>query len=494
MELETLIAECTAYDYKVTLEEKKPKSWLKSVSAFANGSGGSLFFGVDNGGFVQGLDDVQHVCEAISSRIRDYMDPLPEVEMIPHIIADKLHILQLKVKTGSYTPYYYVGDGQRVAFVRVGDESVPASAEQMMRLVLKGTNRTYDSLHTDYKAEDYSFTILTNTFKKRTNQEWDKKYLLSFGLVTSTGNLTNAGALFADDSPLSQSRLYCTRWDGKEKGDAINDAEFTGNVLMLLREAMNFVKSNTKRGWEKLPDGRKNKPEYAERAVLEAMVNHFIHRDYTVMGGEVHLDIYDDRLVVTSPGGMYNGMLIQNLDIADVSSERRNPILANVMAQLDYMEKRGSGLTRICNETKALNGYKDELKPMFKSTPTQFQTTIYASSDEPEIEDVAKHDDILYAQDTVANVAGVPDIAGRQVKLGRATERLAEGPEGEFIANVQFAQGLSCFIIQQEGEFYSAIHCQAIGNKGRVLCLVDQEVDHAAFVDGNIIVDGDGAG
>ena len=323
MELETLIAECTAYDYKVTLEEKKPKSWLKSVSAFANGSGGSLFFGVDNGGNVQGLDDVQHVCEAISSRIRDYMDPLPEVEMIPHIIADKLHILQLKVKTGSYTPYYYVGDGQRVAFVRVGDESMPASAEQMMRLVLKGTNRTFDSLHTDYKAEDYSFTILTNTFKKRTNQEWDKKYLLSFGLVTSTGNLTNAGALFADDSPFSQSRLYCTRWDGKEKGDAINDAEFTGNVLMLLREAMNFVKSNTKRGWEKLPDGRKNKPEYAERAVLEAMVNHFIHRDYTVMGGEVHLDIYDDRLVVTSPGGMYNGMLIQNLDIADF-----NPLIS----------------------------------------------------------------------------------------------------------------------------------------------------------------------
>lgn len=250
-----------------------------------------------------------------------------------------------------------------------------------------GINKTFDSLHTDYKAKDYSFTILANSFKDRTKQKWDKKYLLSFGLVTGTGNLTNAGALFADDCPLWQSRLYCTRWDGKEKGDAINDAEFSGNVLMLLREAMNFVKSNTKRGWEKLPDGRKNKPEYAERAVLEAMVNHFIHRDYTVMGGEVHLDIYDDRLAVTSPGGMYNGLLIQNLDIKDVSSERRNPILANVMAQLDYMEKRGSGLTRICNETKALEGYKDELKPMFKSTPTQFQTIIFASSDTPNVGD-----------------------------------------------------------------------------------------------------------
>ncbi len=380
MELETLIAECTAYDFKLMLEEKKPKSWLKSISAFANGLGGSLFFGLDNDGVVRGLDDIQHVCQIISSKIRDYMDPLPNVEMFPQRIGN-LDILQLKVNAGSYTPYYYVGDGQRVAFVRTGDESLPATAEQMVRLVLKGSNKTFDSLHTDYKVEDYSFTILANTFKTRANQEWNKKYLLSFGLVTNAGSLTNAGALFADDSPLWQSRLYCTRWDGKIKEDAINDAEFAGNVLMLLREAMNFVKSNTKRGWEKLPDGRKNKPEYAERAVLEAMVNHFIHRDYTVMGGEVHLDIYDDRLTVTSPGGMYNGALIQNLEIEDVSSERRNPILANVMAQLNYMEKRGSGLTRICNETKALNGYRDDLKPVFKSTPTQFQTTIFASAD-----------------------------------------------------------------------------------------------------------------
>jgi len=386
MELNALIAECTAYDFKVMLEEKKPKSWLKSVSAFANGLGGSLFFGIDNDGIVKGLDDVQHVSEAISSKIRDYMDPLPEVEMIPHDI-DGLHILQLKVNAGHYTPYYYIGDGQRIAFVRVGDESMPATAEQMVRLVLKGSNKTFDSLVTDYKVEDNTFVILANTFKKRTTQEWNKKFLVSFGLVTNSGVLTNAGALFADDCPLWQSRLYCTRWDGKDKSDAINDAEFTGNILLLLREAMNFVKSNTRKGWEKLPNGRKNKPEYAERAVLEAMVNHFIHRDYTVMGGEVHLDIYDDRLTVTSPGGMYNGMLIQNLDIADVSSERRNPILANVMAQLDYMEKRGSGLTRICNETKALEGYKDELKPMFKSTPTQFQTIIFASSDTPNVGD-----------------------------------------------------------------------------------------------------------
>lgn len=84
MELKALIAECTAYDFKLLLEEKRPKSWLKSVSAFANGTGGSLFFGVDNDGIARGLDDVQHTCETISMKIRDYMDPLPEVEMLPH--------------------------------------------------------------------------------------------------------------------------------------------------------------------------------------------------------------------------------------------------------------------------------------------------------------------------------------------------------------------------------------------------------------------------
>ena len=149
------------------------------------------------------------------------------------------------------------------------------------------------------------------------------------------------------------------------------------------------------------------------------MVNLFIHRDYTVMGSEVHLDIYDDRLTVTSPGGMYNGLLIQNLNIADVSSERRNPILANVMAQLDFMEKRGSGLTRICNETKALEGYKDELKPVFKSTPTQFQTIIYATTD---TQNVGDHDGdvsetkLTERQQKILNlIKESPTITGKQM-------------------------------------------------------------------------------
>ena len=107
------------------------------------------------------------------------------------------------------------------------------------------------------------------------------------------------------------------------------------------------------------------------------------------------------------------------MDIKDVSSERRNPILANVMAQLDYMEKRGSGLTRICNETKALEGYKEELKPVFKSTPTQFQTILYATSD---TQNVGDHDGdmsetkLTERQQKMLNlIKEFPTITGKQM-------------------------------------------------------------------------------
>lgn len=103
----------------------------------------------------------------------------------------------------------------------------------------------------------------------------------------------------------------------------------------------------------------------------------------------------------------------------NVSSERQNPILANVMAQLDYMEKRGSGLSRICKETKALDGYKEELKPIFKSTPTQFQTIIYASAVVSNVGDhVGDVSEIKLTerqQNIINLIKGKPSISARQM-------------------------------------------------------------------------------
>lgn len=75
---------------------------------------------------------------------------------------------------------------------------------------------------------------------------------------------------------------------------------------------------------------------------------------------------------------MYSEQKVQDLPIEEISSDRRNAILADVMAQLDYIEKRGSGLKRIYNETKNLESYKEERKPVFKSSSSYFITIIYS--------------------------------------------------------------------------------------------------------------------
>ncbi len=87
----------------------------------------------------------------------------------------------------------------------------------------------------------------------------------------------------------------------------------------------------------------------------------------------------------------------------------------HVMAQLDYMEKRGSGLTRICNETKALDGYKDELKPVFKSTQTQFQTIIFAAADTHIVGDVSEAKLTERQQKILNHIKESPTITGRQM-------------------------------------------------------------------------------
>lgn len=369
-----LIAECSAYDFKEALERKKTRSWLKTVSAFANGNGGSLYYGIDDEGTVIGLADAQSDAEFISETIKARIDPTPDFQLLPHDADEGKIVLEVKIETGSTTPYYYYFDGARTAFVRVGNESVPASSQQLLSLVLKGRNSTYDSLATDIRREEHSFIMLANTFKEQTHQQFDEKLLQSFGLVTPSGYLTNAGLLFADNCPVYQSRLFCTRWDGLEKDYAIGDAEYSGNLMMLLRNGVDFIKSFTNKGWKKLPNRRLNTPDYAERATFEGLVNHLIHRDYVVVGSEVHIDIFDDRLVLTSPGGMYDGTLIQERDINTVASCRRNPVIADVFAQMDFMEKRGSGLRKICRESAILPNYKEERKPMFRSEGTVFYT------------------------------------------------------------------------------------------------------------------------
>ena len=99
--------------------------------------------------------------------------------------------------------------------------------------------------------------------------------------------------------------------------------------------------------WMKGDIYREEYPNYPERVMKEAVVNALIHRDHSVIGGEVHIDNFDDRIEIYSPGGMNNGRFIQNLDLSEISSDTSNPTLANIFVRFGLMKMQGSWLKRI---------------------------------------------------------------------------------------------------------------------------------------------------
>ena len=377
--LHKLIAEATECDFKSELEANKPKSWLKSVSAFANGIGGTLFFGVADETTIIGLDNVQLVAEKISELINSKISPVPTVVLTPEE-EDGKQYLALNVQPGISTPYYYSSNGQKVAYIRLGNQSVPAPDHILNELILRGRNQTYDAVPTQFKKNDYSFTLLEATYLQRTKLHFETKDYESFGLVTDDNRLTRAGSLLADQHIVYNSRIFCTRWNGLEKGsvfdDALDDKEFEGNLIYLLQSAEAFIKNNSKTRFVKVETERIDKPDYAGRAITEALVNALIHRDYLEMGSEIHIDMFDDRLEITSPGGMYNGGNIQDQDITNIRSSRRNPVIADLFHRMRFMERRGSGLAKIVNDTAELPGYTDDLKPEFRSDQRSFTVVI----------------------------------------------------------------------------------------------------------------------
>ncbi len=159
--------------------------------------------------------------------------------------------------------------------------------------------------------------------------------------------------------------------------EALDDKEYSGSLVSLLQNGTEFVKNNTKKRWKKTGNGQVEMPEYPEQAVHEVIVNALIHRDYMEIGSEVHIDIFDDRMEVYSPGGMFDGSIVRELDTDNVASKRRNPVIADIFSRMHFMERRGSGFKKIKADYRHAVNYRPEVEPMFRSTPTSFFATLY---------------------------------------------------------------------------------------------------------------------
>ena len=185
LEMKSLLGETSKYDKKEILELQKPKSWLKSVSAFANSFGGMLLWGISDKDECIGLKDAVQDAEKISEFIKDRMDPIPQFELRFEQMEGK-DVICLNVYKGMETPYYYVGDGSRTAYIRIGNQSVQAKAHDLNRLVLNGVSQTYDSIA----------------------------------------------------SPVRCSRVFCTRWNGLDKANGMVDALMDSDMIRMANQSI----------------------------------------------------------------------------------------------------------------------------------------------------------------------------------------------------------------------------------------------------------------
>ena len=173
----------------------------------------------------------------------------------------------------------------------------------------------------------------------------------------------NAGVLFFAREPrrfFNQAYVTCLLFMGTSKVHVLDRKDFAGGVVADIEDSLRFIERNTRTAYriEKLQ--REEIPEYPAAALREAITNAVMHRDWFIEGANVFVEIYEDRIEISSPGGLPKGMLPEDLGSKSV---RRNPLIADLLHRIAFIEKAGTGIRRM-REGAREQGYPE---PMFST-------------------------------------------------------------------------------------------------------------------------------
>jgi len=164
--------------------------------------------------------------------------------------------------------------------------------------------------------------------------------------------MTNAGVLFFARSTeflLLQAKVVCVLYKGTEKLNILDKKDFYGNIIQNIEDAVMFVKRHTNIEYRIENLRREEIPEIPDIALREAIVNAVCHRDYFEKGASVMIEIFDDRVEISNPGGLPSGLDAKEFGTKSVV---RNPIIASLLNRADYIEQIGTGINRIKNAVK----------------------------------------------------------------------------------------------------------------------------------------------
>jgi ATP-dependent DNA helicase RecG len=388
-------------------DDLRAEQLAREVVALANFQGGRVIVGVEDDGQISGIqrpDLERWVMDTVFGR---FIHPqlLPYYEEIT--LDNGQRVAVITVLTGTAKPYVLRHHQREDIYVRVGSTSQLATREQQAALFASG-----GLLHAEVlpvsgsgladldraRLTDYLGRVL-NDDVPATDSDWHRR-LCGLGFMTERADgppvCTIAGTVLFAHRPRRLLRQAGVRWmafagndlDYQALDDAVLDGPLVGLwtrstqgdvfrtqpslVEQLLERAKPFLSTESAELADHLR--RERHWHYPPEALREALLNAFVHRDWT-RPGEVELVRFGDRLTLTSPGALQNSMTVEKMLAGQRSP--RNPILVEVLRDYGYVEARGMGVRRkIVPQVRALAGRDAE----FDTTQDHLRLTLPAAA------------------------------------------------------------------------------------------------------------------
>ena len=335
----------------------------KEIIAFPNTEGGTIYLGVNNDGDELGLQDVDDTYTRLTNGIRDAIQP--DITMFIRYQLQENNVICIKVGQGSYKPYYLKGKGLKPSgvYVRQGASSVPASVEQIRRMIKETDGDIYENLRS--LNQSLTFTEAEKAFARYQVPLTEEKYVALGIRSLEDDQYTNLALLLSDQC---QHTVKVAVFADSDRTIFKDAKEFAGSVLKQMEDTYSYLNlCNRKlavfKGLERI-----EKPDYPEEAVREGLLNALVHRDYG-FSGSIIINVTDFCMEFISLGGLLSGLSSE--DIRSGISLPRNRKLAEIFHRLNLIESYGTGIRRIFSLYKTC-----PVQPQIETTQGVFKLTL----------------------------------------------------------------------------------------------------------------------
>lgn len=343
---------CEGYtvDFKVTVPSKV-RELTEEVCSFANASGGFILIGVDNNNKIVGANVDNTKRSAIQGSIGE-ISPALHCDIYP-VAVDDVTVWVIEVPSGMNKPYSFGG----CIYMREGANSQKITNIEEIRELFQHSGKVYFDA-TPCPNYDLINNIDTNVIERFRSEAGiskdidDKQLLENLQCFDVTGQPKQGAILFFTKHPekiFFHAVTRCVRYKGKDRAYIIDDKVFHGSLLEQYQESIDWVKTCLSVRYDINGAGsREDKWEIPLGVFRESLVNSLSHRDYNEQGAFTMVEIFDDRVEVSNPGGLLP-QVVNNFGRKSLS---RNPFIFSLFMRMRMVEHVGSGINRMCDLMK----------------------------------------------------------------------------------------------------------------------------------------------